>query len=166
MKITRTTSLPAGVEEAFDVIASQEHQEAKVAAQAERSSAAVTRDAGAARIRTEREIATEGMPTAVASMVGSTLTITEDQRWGAADASGARSADLDIRVAGVPLQLVGRIRLTPDGDGSSLAVDADLSCSLPFVGKKIEQAARPTIEESFDLEVQLLTERLRGGRAR
>lgn len=162
MKISRTTSLPAGVEDAFAVIASQAHQEAKVAAQADRSSATVTRQAGgAASVHTQREVSTQGMPAPVVSMVGDTLTVTEQQNWSQATADGSRTADLEIRVAGAPVQLVGRIALTPTDTGSSLVVDADLSCTVPFFGKKIEQAARPTIEESFDLEVRLLKDRLR-----
>ena len=153
MKITRTTSLPAGVEDVFAVITSQEHQEAKVAAQAERSSATVTPQAGGAvGVHTERELSTRGMPRPVVSMVGSTLTVTEQQNW---------SQPMEITVAGAPVQMVGRIRLVPSDGGSSLVVDADLDCSVPFIGPKIEAAAKPTIEGSFDLEVRMLTERLR-----
>lgn len=162
MKITRTTSLPAGVEDVFAVIISQEHQEAKVAAQAERSSATVTPQAGGAvGVHTERELSTRGMPRPVVSMVGSTLTVTEQQNWSQPMEDGSRAADLEITVAGAPVQMVGRIRLVPSDGGSSLVVDADLDCSVPFIGPKIEAAAKPTIEGSFDLEVRMLTERLR-----
>ncbi|MGO1167113.1 MAG: DUF2505 domain-containing protein [Janibacter sp.] len=162
MKITRTTSLPAGVEDAFAVIASQEHQEAKVAAQAERSSASVTpQTGGAVSVHTTRELPTRDLAAPVASLVGSTLTITEQQRWSQPQGNGSRTADLQIDVAGAPVRLVGRIVLSPTDEGSRLAVDADLTCSVPFVGKKVEAAATPAIEESFDHEVQLLIERLR-----
>ncbi|WP_435199635.1 DUF2505 domain-containing protein [Janibacter sp. GS2] len=162
MKITRTTSLPAGVEDAFAVIASQEHQAAKVGTWTTESSATVTEQVGGAvGVHTERELPTRGMPAAVTSMVGSTLRIIEQQNWSQPMSDGSRSADLEITVVGVPLRLIGRTILSPAGDGSRLAVDADLDCSLPFVGRKIEAAARPAIEESFDLEVRLLTEQLR-----
>lgn len=162
MKITRTTSLPAGVEDAFAVIASQEHQTAKVDTWTAASSASVTEQAGGAvGVHTERELPTRGMPAPVVSMVGSTLTIIEQQNWSQAQSDGSRSADLEITVVGVPLRLIGRTTLSPTGEGSRLAIDADLDCSLPFVGRKVEAAARPAIEESFDLEARLLTERLR-----
>lgn len=162
MKISRTTTLPAGVEDVFAVIASREHQEAKAAVQADRSSATVTPQAGGAvGVHTERELSTHGMPGPVASMVGSTLVITEQQNWSQPNEDGSRSADLEITVSGAPVQLMGRIVLGPSGEGSSLVVDADLDCSMPVIGKRIEAAAAPTVEESFDLEARMLTERLR-----
>jgi len=161
MRITRTASLPAGVEDVFSLIASEEYQKAKVAAQAERSSASVNEQAGGAvGVHTRRELPTADMPAVVTSMVGDTLTVTEQQNWSQPLPDGSRTADLEIRVAGVPLQLVGRLTLSPAGDGSSLEVAADLDCSVPFVGSRIESAARPTIEGSFDHEVRLLAERL------
>lgn len=162
MKITRTSTLPAGVEDAFAVIATQEHQEAKLAGQSDRSSVTITKRAeGRVEVRTERELSTREMTGPVASMVGSTLTITETQRWGQPAADGSRSADLEITVSGVPVRLTGTVALAPADTGSSITVDADLTCSMPFVGKKVETASAPAIEESFDLEVTTLTERLR-----
>lgn len=161
MKITRTTTLDAGVEDVFEIITSQEHQEAKLAEQSDSSSVEITEQAGAVGVHTERTLPTEGMPGPMVSIVGSTLAITEQQNWSHPQADGSRTADLEITVAGAPVRLVGRIVLAPTDGGSSLAVDADLGCSVPFVGKKVETAAAPAIEESFDLEVRLLTERLR-----
>lgn len=161
MRITRTATLPAGVEDVFSLISSQEYQAAKVAAQAERSSASVTEQAGGAvGVHTERELPTNDIPAVLASMVGDTVTVTEQQNWSQPQPDGSRTADLEIRVAGIPLQLVGRLTLAPDGDASSLDVAADLDCSVPFVGSRIESAARPTIEDSIDHEVRLLGERL------
>lgn len=162
MKITRTTTLDGGVEDVFAIITSQEHQEAKLAAQSESSSVEITEQAGGAvGVHTERQLPTEGMPGPMVSIIGSTLAITEQQSWSQPQSDGSRTADLELTVAGAPVRLVGTISLAATGEGSSLSVDADLSCSMPFVGKKIEAAAAPAIEESFDLEVALLTERLR-----
>ncbi len=161
MKITRTTTLEAGVEDVFAIITSRGHQEAKLAAQTDSSSVEITDQAGGAvGVHTERELPTQGMPGPMASIVGSTLAITEQQNWSQPQADGSRTADLEITVKGVPVRLVGRITLSPSDGGSALSVDADLSCSMPLVGKKVEAAAAPAIEESFDLEVGLLTEQL------
>lgn len=162
MRISRTTRLDAGVDDVFAIIATQEHQEAKVATQTGRSSATV-RDPGDGRVsvRTERELPTRGMPTTVSSLVGDTLMVTEEQVWRPARPDGTRTADLTIDVAGAPVQMRGTVTLSPAGEGSQLVVAADLTCSVPFVGKKIEAAAKPTIEDSFDHEARLLSERLR-----
>lgn len=162
MKITRTSSLDAGVEDVFAVVATHEHQQAKVATGHGSSSATVT-DLGGDRlgVRTERELPTRSMPAAVSSLVGDTLRVTEEQTWHAARADGTRSADLELHVAGAPLRMRGTVTLSPAGAGSRLVVDADLTCSVPLLGRKVEAAAKPTIEESFDHEVRLLRERLR-----
>ena len=161
MKITRTTTLDADVDDVFAIITSREHQEAKLAAQTDSSSVEITeRAGGAVGVHTDRELPTEGMPGPMVSIVGSTLAITEQQSWGPEQPDGSRTADLEITVKGAPVRLVGRIYLYPTAGGRTLAVDADLTCSLPLVGKKVEAAAAPAIEESFDLEVGLLTERL------
>lgn len=162
MKISRTTHFDAGVEDVFAVITTEDHQQAKVATQLGRSSATVT-DPGGGRtgVRTERALPTRGMPTAVSSLVGDTLTVTEEQTWGPARPDGTRAADLELRVAGAPIRMRGTVTLSPAGGGSDLVVAADLTCSVPILGRKIEAAAKPTIEESFDHEVRLLSERLR-----
>lgn len=161
MKITRSAALPAGVEEAFAVIATQRYQQAKVEAQAPRATATVTDQAGGSvLVRSVRHLPTTGMPGPVVSMVGDTLTITEQQTWRPAQGDGARHADLELTVAGVPLGLVGTITLSPTGAASSLSINADLTCSIPLFGKKIEEAAKPAIEESIDHEVSQLTAHL------
>ena len=69
-------------------------------------------------------------------------------------------ADLDLTVSGAPLRLRGTIDLTPAGNGARMAVAADLTCSIPLVGKKVEQAAQPAIIDSIDAEARFLAERL------
>ncbi|KRE37701.1 hypothetical protein ASG73_08620 [Janibacter sp. Soil728] len=160
MKITRSAPLPATVEDAFAIISTQEYQQAKVEAQASRASATVSDHAGSTVVRSERHVPTAGMPRPVVSMVGDTLSITERQTWHPAREDGTRHGDLALSVAGVPLKLVGTIVLSPTAGGSSLAIDADLSCSIPIFGKKIEEAARPAIEESIDHEISQLNARL------
>jgi len=162
MKITRSTTLPAGVEDVFAVIVTQEHQAAKAAAQSAESSARVEeRPDGTVVVHTVRAVPTTGMPGPVVGMVGSTLRVREKQTWGQQRTDGGRRADLEITVDGAPVRMTGILTLSPTGEGSTLAVDADLTCSLPLVGKKIETAAQPTIEELFDLEARQLSERLR-----
>lgn len=161
MRITRSVNLPAGVEDAFAVIASQEYQQSKVAAQSKDAKATVlNQTGGVVAVHSERRVPTQGMPAPIASMAGETLVIVEQQTWRPAKPDGSRTADLEISVGGVPVGLVGTITLSPAAAGSRLSVAADLSCSIPLFGRKIEQAARPTIESSIDFESRLLTERL------
>lgn len=162
MRISRTSNLDAGVEDVFAVVVTHSHQQAKVATEQGRSSASVTDlDGDRVGVRTERELPTHDMPAAVSSLVGDTLKVTEEQTWHPARADGTRTADLELHVTGAPLRMRGTVTLSPAGLGSRLVVDADLTCSVPLLGRKVEAAARPTIEESFDDEVRLLRDRLR-----
>ena len=156
MRISRTSNLDAGVEDVFAVVVTHSHQQAKVATEQGRSSASVT-DLDGDRVG----VRTHDMPAAVSSLVGDTLKVTEEQTWHPARADGTRTADLELHVTGAPLRMRGTVTLSPAGLGSRLVVDADLTCSVPLLGRKVEAAARPTIEESFDDEVRLLRDRLR-----
>ncbi len=161
MRTTRSATLPAGVEDAFAVVATQQYQQEKVSAQAQRSSATVTeQDGRLVAVHTERTISTQGMPPAVMSLAGETLTITEQQTWQPPLADGSRRAALELTVGGVPLRMMGTISLSPTDGGSVFAVVADLSCAIPLLGRMIEQAAAPTIQGSIDLEARMLRERL------
>lgn len=161
MRISRTAPLPAGVEEVFAIIATTEHQRAKIAAAGAEGTASVTEQVGGfTAVHAERVLPTRGMPGPVAAMVGDTLQVTEQQTWRPAAADGSRTADLEITVGGVPVTLRGHVVLAPAAAGSTMSVDADLRCSIPLMGRKIEEAARTPIEQSMDSEVRLLTERL------
>lgn len=160
MRITREATLPAGPDEAFALVSTQEYQQAKVDAQVPGSTASVTEQGADVVVRTRRALSTQGMPAAVASMVGDTLQIDEQQTWHPAAADGSRRADLDLTVSGAPLRLRGTIDLIPAGNGARMAVAADLTCSIPLVGKKVEQAAQPAIIDSIDAEARFLAERL------
>ncbi|UTT65259.1 DUF2505 domain-containing protein [Janibacter sp. CX7] len=159
MRITREAALPAGVEDAFAVVESQDYQEAKVEP-LPGSTATVTRTGDDVVVQTTRVLPTAGMPGPVVSMVGDTLRIDEQQTWHPPTADGSRHADIDLTVAGVPLRMRGTIDLSPAGAGSRLAFAGDLTCSIPLMGKKVEQAAQPAVVDSIDAEVRLLTERL------
>lgn len=161
MKITRSRPLPAGVEDVFALLTTPEHQEAKAAAQARESSATVTDlEGGLLGVHIERVLPTKGMPGPVATVVGETLAITEQQTWRPPGADGVRTADLEITVSGAPLNLLGTITLSPAQAGSTITMEADLTCSVPLLGRKVENAARPTIEDSFELEARMLRDAL------
>ena len=97
---------------------------------------------GGANVHCERRLPTAGMPGPVVSMVGDTLTVSEQQHWRPAADDGSRTADLEISVAGVPVSLVGTITLAPEAGASRLSVAADLTCSIPLLGRKIEAASK------------------------
>lgn len=160
MKITRDATLPAGPDEVFALVATQEYQQAKVETQAPGSTAEVSERGDTLVVRSQRSLPTREMPSAVGAIVGETLQIVEQQTWGPAGADGSRRADVDVTVPGLPLTMRGTIDLTPRGEGAHLAVHGDLTCTLPLVGRKIAEAAQPLILQSIDAEAAMIRERL------
>lgn len=160
MRISHTAPLPAGVEDVFAIISTTEYQQAKIGAGPEGRASVTEQVGGLTAVHTERVLPTRGMPGPVTSMVGDTLQITEQQTWRPPAADGSRTADLEITVGGVPVTLRGHIVLAAAAVGSTMTVDGDLRCSIPLLGRKVEEAAMTPVQQSMDTEVRLLTERL------
>lgn len=161
MRISRSSPVPVDVETAFAVIATEVFQRDKVAEVCTSASATLREQGEVLRVDGERVLPTAGMPRAVVAAAGDELRITEQQIWSAPDTDGARHAELEMTVQGLPLSMTGRASLTPDGEGSVLTFDGDLTCGLPLVGGRIERAAAPVIEGAFDDEATLLARRTR-----
>ncbi len=159
MKISRRSSVPVDVESAFAVIATEDFQRDKVAEVCTSASATLREQGDVLIIDGERVLPTTDMPRAVVAAAGDQLRITEQQIWSPPDARGSRHAELEMSVQGLPLSMTGRASLTPDGEGSVLTFDGNLTCGLPLVGGKIERAAAPVIEGAFDDEATLLARR-------
>lgn len=155
MKIEETWSYDAPAERVFRMLLDPAFQEAKCAATGALKHSASVEERGAVRvIETHREMATEGLPDNVARIVGKTLQIIEIQRWAEPADDGSRTADIDVSIAGLPITYAGRIRMTPEGDATSMHVNGDLRARIPLVGGKVESAAAPAISEGVQIEAQ------------
>ncbi len=161
MRITRRTTVPADVETAFGVVATQDFHEAKVAPACTDAGARIEdRGDGGVTVHGYRVVPTRDMPTAVVAAAGESLRITETQTWRPPAADGSRTGEIEMTVDGLPLTMRGRTVLAPAAGGSSLTLEGDLTCGLPIVGRRIEKAAAPVIEGAFDDEAALLTSRV------
>lgn len=96
-----------------------------------------------------RTIAT---PSAAAKFAGSTLTLVQTMAWGSAQQNGERTADLNLAVPGQPVTLKGIAKLTGTDAASVVEVTGDLKVNVPFVGKKLEQAAAPAIVDGIKIQ--------------
>lgn len=155
MKIEETWSYDAPADQVVAMLLDPAFQDAKCAATGALShSVSVKDDAAAHVIETQREMATDGLPENVARIVGKTLNVIEIQRWGQASEDGARTADIDVSLGGLPINFVGHIQLTPDGDTTKMHVLGDLRARIPLVGKKVETASAPAISGGVQIEAQ------------
>lgn len=155
MKISKDWSWDAPADRVFAMLLDPKFQEAKCAATGALNFSVSVQEEGPVQvIETKREMSTEGLPDNVARLVGNTLKIVETQQWGDAAGDGSRSADLEVAISGLPINYVGQIRMTPDGDSTSMAVEGDLRARIPLFGGKVESAAAPGISEGVQIEAE------------
>ncbi len=88
-------------------------------------------------------------PESAARFTGAELTVNEEVAWGGAGAGGARTANLTMTVLGQPVTLKGRLQLAPGGRGTVVDLTGELKVAIPFLGKKLEQAAAPAVMAGF-----------------
>lgn len=162
MRLTRRERLAATPEQVYELLTDPAFQEAKCAATTDHGghTVEVTEGAGGRRVRTSRQLPSDGLPDAARSFVGDTLTVVEVYEWAAPGPDGTRAASVALHVTGAPLTLTGTLRLEPHATGSAQVLDADLEARVPLIGGRIERAAAEPIGAAIDVEVAMLRERL------
>lgn len=160
MRLTRREELGGTVDEVHALRTDRAFQEAKCEATTEGGGYSVDVAPAAAghRVRTERQLPSDGLPDIARSFVGEHLTIVEVLEWSGPSGDGSRVAVVDIHVKGAPLTIKGTLRLEPVGAGTAEVLDADLKANVPLIGGKLERAAADPINAAIDIEVALLKE--------
>ncbi len=146
MHIVDVFEYAASPDEVFVMMTDEEFIERKCAAQHSTSYSASVQIAGeAATAVATRELPTGGFPDFVRSLVGNSIRVVETVEWSEARLDGARTARLTVTMGAAPIGLTGRITLEPGGLGTIVTYDANLKARVPFVGGKVENAAKPTL---------------------
>lgn len=94
-------------------------------------------------------------PDAIARFAGARITVTEEVRWGPADASGGRTAAFALRTPGLPVVVDGSIRLAPGGRGTTLTYAATLSVGIPLLGPSLEKSAAPLLIRGLGVQQEV-----------
>ena len=160
MRLTTREELDGTVDEVHALLTDQAFQEAKCAATTDggATSVDITRNAGGQRVRTSRELPSDGLPDVARSFVGDHLTVIEVHDWSGPAADGSRESALDIHVKGAPLTVKGTLRLEPSGSGTAEVLDAELKANVPLIGGRLEKAAAGPIKTAIEIEIGLLRE--------
>jgi Protein of unknown function (DUF2505) len=160
VRLTTREELDGTVDEVHALLTDQAFQEAKCAATTDggATSVDITRNAGGQRVRTTRELPSDGLPDVAKSFVGDHLTVIEVQDWSGPAADGSRESALDIHVKGAPLTIKGTLRLEPSGAGTAEVLDAELKANVPLIGGRLEKAAAAPINTAIEIETRLLRE--------
>lgn len=97
-------------------------------------------------------------PSSITKFTGSTITIVEDLVWSPAAADGSRTATFTLTVPGLPVEMLGSVRLAAGGSGTRVDYSGDLSVNIPFIGKKLEQSAAPAVLDGIGLQQRVGTD--------
>ena len=146
-------SYPADPDTVFEMLRDPAFQEQKcVDSRAPEHSVEITEEGADTKIVVSRTLSTERMPSYVQSLVGPTMTIVETYRWPTETDHNGREGTIDVTVPGSPVRMKGSVVLSPDAQGSTVLVVADLKAGIPLIGGKIEQAAAPLLTQKMDEE--------------
>ncbi len=94
-------------------------------------------------------------PSAVRSLLGDRLTLLQEIRWNAADATGARTGDLELTVQGMPARAQLTIDLRAGGRGTVVDFVGEFTIKVPLVGRSLEGKAAPALTAGFDVQQQV-----------
>ena len=156
MRFRLDTSYDASPEEVFAMITDITFQGQVFERLRVHSYDVVVGDAGDdLRVRFHWQTQASDVPVVARRFVGNTLELAQVKVWHRPDANGAREADVDGEVTGVPVKVSGTTRIVPDGRGTTQAFGLQVTASVPMVGKGIEQvvadAVRVRLEKKFEV---------------
>ena len=120
----------------------------------------------------EHEVAVDGLrtatrrvmptPSVVTRFVGPTMTVVDEITWDAAETPEGRAGATLVTVEGMPVDLVGTVRLTPGGRGSGLSFVGELNVRIPVLGPGLARQAAPALLEALEVQQRVGDEYLAG----
>lgn len=163
MKISEKWTYPADIDRVWAMTTDQAFQEQKCAdSGAVSSSSSITASGDSTVIVNERDMPADDLPDVLKKLIGSTIHVTETQTWAPADGGGVRAAQLDVVLKGQPITMHGTVVARPEGEATTVALEADLKAAIPLLGGKLEKAAAPAILDGIRREQQTGNEYLAG----
>ncbi|WP_026820265.1 DUF2505 domain-containing protein [Arthrobacter castelli] len=154
MALSASTNLPADpqrVAEIFTDEAFVRHVSEKVGGSLE--SLTVDGDvAGAFTLTAVRSLPANKLPDLAKKFVSGKLTVTQTEKWEPAATDGARTANISLKVSGVPVDATAVQRLVPVDEGTRVELEGNVTSSIPFLGGKIADAAEPKVGKALNVQ--------------
>lgn len=156
MDVRTELNYDAPPDQVFDMLLDEDFLARKASATGALShQAAVSTLGDAVRIRLHR-VLPPAVPDFARPFVGDTLDVVQVDEWGSAAADGSRSGTFTAEIKGVPASIRGTLRLTPRGVGGTVETFAGvIRANVPFIGRKIEQAAAKAVLSAAEKEQQV-----------
>jgi Protein of unknown function (DUF2505) len=112
------------------------------------------------RIRTEREMRVD-VPAVLKTVLGEWNRIVQSEHWKTADDSCHN--ELELISPAVPVSVRGIMDLSKDGKSCVNAVEMDIRCELPFIGKKLAELVAGNTERGLADEYEFIRDYLAAG---
>ncbi|WP_312856711.1 DUF2505 domain-containing protein [Arthrobacter mobilis] len=154
MALSASTTLPYSVAQVTDTFTSEaflRHISELVGG----SLVSVNRDGsvdGAFNLTVVRKLPTTRLPEIARKVVGESLTVTQTERWQAPAADGSRTADVEVKVAGAPVDAKAVQKLVAEGGSTRVQLEGEVTSGIPFLGGKIAAAAEPVLAKALKLQ--------------
>ena len=156
MAVTASTTVPAPVERVVATFSDEAFiRHVTQRGGAELESVQVEGDtASAFTVTTVRAMSADRLPEAAKKFVGASIRITQTDAYEAPAADGSRTVRSDIKVASLPVSGTATQTLAAQGDATQVDVDCVVQANIPFVGKKIAEAAEPYVGKALSLQAR------------
>jgi C-terminal processing protease CtpA/Prc len=160
VKLTERFEYPAAPDQVFALVSDPTFREESCRHQGARDyDVAVTVEGDRTVITIERTMESD-MPDFIKKLTGDSVTVTQIEKWGPADAAGTRTADVTVDIHGQPARMRGTSTISASGAATVMTLDGDVKVSLPLIGKRIEPEVAKAISASLREEVEFGTTRL------
>ncbi|SKB04334.1 DUF2505 domain-containing protein [Aeromicrobium choanae] len=154
MKLTEKFEYPASPEQVFGLVSDQGFRERSCERQGARDYSVTVEEQGGATVVTIVRTMESDMPDFIKKLTGDSVTVTQVEKWGPADAAGTRTAEVSVDIHGQPARMLGTSTIAGSGNVSTMSVDGDVKVSLPLIGRRIEPEVAKAITASLRDEVE------------
>lgn len=100
------------------------------------------------------------LPSYAKAFVGDTIRLTETRVFGPAAADGSRDGTFTVDFGSTPIAIRGTLRLATDASATAMAIEVEITASVPFVGGKVERVAAGWIERFVAKEEKVAAARV------
>lgn len=149
MRLQVAFTYPAPPDDVFAMLCDVEFRRRVCAATGALEQRATVERNGDGAIVTTVRVMPPQVPDIVRTFVGDRIEIVQRERWGRADASGRRGAELALDITGTPATMRGTVTLEPLDDGTRETIAGDVKVAVPFFGGRIE----PEIVRAIELAI-------------
>lgn len=160
MKVSATHRYSCSIDELFELFTSKQYYLDKFSACGARNVSieeAADTDEGFV-LESVREVPAD-VPGVLKSFLGDWNTIRQSEVWDG-EAGDEYYNDFEITAEGVPVEMLGTMNLTPDGDGCVNDIEIEIKCAIPLVGKKLAQFVASDTEKTLAAEYEYTREQV------